>query len=318
MKGHVGRSSNLGRLIPYVLREQTSEGRVQASRIVSGTAPTVRAGDLIAEFKAVAGIRPDIRRPYWHCSMAVNQETLSRRQWAHATVAVLEAMEFDLRLHPYVAVQHQKDGLDHCHVVVSRVGVDGSVWAGEWEVFNFIEACQLVERRMGLKVTPALRAARLQATDPSRGQRTAESRSVIRSNWRAERRRQGKNDGKKLVRDLRACAARAFDMESFVALARDLDIEVKIVECEDRARPGVLVKERSAGTYLSLSSVTHGELSWPILEDLFVAKAKREDNCFGDELDDPETDHDENAEDWQDDELLSPNESHDKADRESE
>lgn len=57
MKGHVGRSSNVRRLIGYVLRDQISDGHVRAPRIVSGMAPSVREDDLVAEFKAVAQLR---------------------------------------------------------------------------------------------------------------------------------------------------------------------------------------------------------------------------------------------------------------------
>lgn len=318
MKGHVGRSSNVRRLIGYVLRDQISDGHVQAPRIVSGMAPSVREDDLVAEFKVVARLRPDIRRPYWHCSLALNEEKLSRRQWADATVCCLEAMGFALNLHPYVAVQHQVDGLDHCHAVVSRIGLDGSVWAGEWEVFNFIRACQLVERRMGLKATPALRAGDRRVTESYRRNRMAPSRSVIRSNWRAERRGLGKNDGKKLLRDLRRCAAKARDMESFVALAESMEIDVKIVKRRNRAGPGVIVKQSSAGTYLSMSSVTHGELSWPILEDLFAAKSEYENNFCEDSLDDLESDDHEDMEVWQEDEAPSPNGPDEERERESE
>ena len=107
-------------------------------------------------------------------------------------------------------------------------------------------------------------------------------------------------------------------MESFVALAESMEIDVKIVKRRNRAGPGVIVKQSSAGTYLSMSSVTHGELSWPILEDLFAAKSEYENNFCEDSLDDLESDDHEDMEVWQEDEAPSPNGPDEERERESE
>lgn len=87
--------------------------------------------------------RPDIGKPIWQCSIRVAEtdRVMDATEWADIAQEFAEGMGFEQ--YPWVAVKH---GLDHIHVVVSRVHEDPAqpVWLGR----NDRWVAQQVRRRI--------------------------------------------------------------------------------------------------------------------------------------------------------------------------
>ena len=122
---------------------------------------------LSAEFAVTRKIRPDIEKPVWHCSIALPVgERLDSAKWREITDDFVRRMGFGEKT-MYVAVRHSDTEHDHVHLVVSRVGLDGKVWLGQWEARRAIEATQAIELEHGLTLTPGLGTERAQVRSAS-------------------------------------------------------------------------------------------------------------------------------------------------------
>ncbi len=118
----------------------------------------------------------DIYRPVWHCSRALPaSERLDGDKWEAIVADFMSQMCFESDIMPWVAIRHQDTDYDHVHLVASRIGLDGSVWLGQWEARTVIEATQILERNHGLTLTPGLGDARAERRALSGGRSTVRS-----------------------------------------------------------------------------------------------------------------------------------------------
>jgi len=150
MKAKVVRGRGFRGVLTYILGKEK-----QAERI-GGTMVGVTPRELSTEFAAARKLRPDVERPVWHCSLSLaSGERLTPEKWGAVVEDFMERMGFSADT-PWVAVRHQDTANDHVHVVASRIGLNGNVWAGHWEARQAIEATQELERKHGLTITPGL------------------------------------------------------------------------------------------------------------------------------------------------------------------
>ena len=169
MKAKVSRGGGFRGALNYVFDAgRKATGKKKAERVggnLAGNDPT----ELSREFAAVRRLRPDVKRPVWHCSLSLPpDERLDSQKWEAVAADFMERMGFDKDNTPWVAVRHQDTDKDHIHIVASRVGLDGKVWLGQWEARRVIEATQELEHIHGLTLTPGLgdaRAERRKLTD---------------------------------------------------------------------------------------------------------------------------------------------------------
>lgn len=103
------------------------------------------------DLREAAAMRPDIAKPIWHMSLrnAAGDRVLTDREWAQVAHEMGTAMGWADK--PWVVVRH---GDDHVHVVVSRVGDDGSVWNRRDDRYKARRAAVQVEKRHQLTATP--------------------------------------------------------------------------------------------------------------------------------------------------------------------
>lgn len=103
------------------------------------------------DLREAASIRPDIEKPIWHMSLrnAAGDRVLSDRQWAEIAHDMGTRMGWADK--PWVVVRH---GEDHVHIVVSRVGDDGSVWNRRDDRYKARRAAVALEQKHDLTVTP--------------------------------------------------------------------------------------------------------------------------------------------------------------------
>lgn len=103
------------------------------------------------DMREAAASRPDITKPIWHMSLrnAPGDPLLSDLQWAD--IAHQMGTEMGWVDKPWVVVRH---GDDHVHIVVSRVGDDGSVWSRRDDRYKARRAAVQLERKYDLTPTP--------------------------------------------------------------------------------------------------------------------------------------------------------------------
>ena len=150
MKAKVGRGDGFRGVLDYALN---SEKRPE---IIGGTIAGLNARQLASEFGYVRKLRPDAKRPVWHCSLSLPPgDHLDGGKWDAVASDFLKEMGFSDKT-PWVAVRHRDTDKDHIHIVASRINLDGELWHGKWEARKAIEATQKLEKSHGLRITPGL------------------------------------------------------------------------------------------------------------------------------------------------------------------
>lgn len=156
MKARVGRGRGAAGLMRYLMDEGTKATGLKRPEIVGGSLTGTRAAELTRELTAIRAVRPDIKKHLWHCSLALpSGERLTAQQWDVVAADFMHEMGFTNQ-HARIVIRHNDTEHDHIHIVASRIGLDGSVWLGQWEVPKAIEATQILEKRHGLTITKGL------------------------------------------------------------------------------------------------------------------------------------------------------------------
>lgn len=157
MKAKIKRGSGFRGALEYILDES------KGAELIGGNLAGTTARELAQEFGAVRRLRPEIEKPVWHCSLSLPPgEKLDDEQWSTIAQDFLQRMGFNLATTPWVIARHRDTDKDHIHIVDSRIGLDGQVWAGEWDVHRAIQATQELEKVYGLTLTPGLGEGRAQ------------------------------------------------------------------------------------------------------------------------------------------------------------
>lgn len=156
MKAKVTRGSGFRGVLNYSFGAG-KKNRPERARIVGGNMSGKNPRELATEFAASRRQRPEIKKPVWHCSLALPKgEQLDDATWHRLCERHLQKMSFDTSKHMWVAVRHDDTDYDHVHIIASRIGLDGSLWLGQFEAKRAIESTQELEREFGLRLTPGL------------------------------------------------------------------------------------------------------------------------------------------------------------------
>ncbi|MBU4177068.1 MAG: relaxase/mobilization nuclease domain-containing protein, partial [Proteobacteria bacterium] len=156
MKAKISRGGGFYGLLKYVHGpgEDNHPGRA---------VPVIGAGNVLGndpralarEFAVSRKLRPDIKKPVWHCSLSLPPgEKLSDERWAEIARDFLTRMGLDPDARQWHCARHIDTEHDHIHLVVSRVALDASVWHGKNDVRQAIQVTQDMEKAFGLKLTP--------------------------------------------------------------------------------------------------------------------------------------------------------------------
>lgn len=127
------------------------------------------ARTLAAEFALSREARPGIKKPVLHVSLALPPgEDVTSDKWAEIAADFSEMM--GLEGHQMVAIRHHDTDIGHVHLVYSRIGLDGSVWHGKFDVHRAIEATQILEEKHGLTRTKGLDDGPAPVSRPTKGE----------------------------------------------------------------------------------------------------------------------------------------------------
>lgn len=124
------------------------------TRVVGGNLSSVSVQDLVNEFSAIKGLRPDAANPVFYTCLSLRDgEKISLGCWRSVVSDYLEMMKFDMSVTAFGIFQGVAQKRDYVHILVSRVGLDGSLWLGRFEVIRAIEITRELERRYSLVKT---------------------------------------------------------------------------------------------------------------------------------------------------------------------
>jgi hypothetical protein len=156
VKAKVTRGNGFRGILNYSLGPG-KKNKPDRARIVASNMAGRDPRELAREFGRVRQLRPDIKNPVWHCSMALpaGERTMA---WDEISEKHLQNIGVDTGKHQWLAVRHDDTDHDHVHIILNRIALDGMVWHGKRDVFLVIESTQQLEKEFGLKLTPGLEA----------------------------------------------------------------------------------------------------------------------------------------------------------------
>lgn len=165
MKAKLERGAGFRGVLDYALGKDGGN----ACEIVGGNMSGHDARELAAEFALSREARPGVKKPVFHVSLALPPgEHVTSDKWAE--IAGDFAREMGLEGHQMVAIRHHDTEIDHIHIITSRIGLDGSVWHGKFDVRRAIEATQCLEERHGLTRTRGLDDGLAPVSRPTKGE----------------------------------------------------------------------------------------------------------------------------------------------------
>ncbi|OZB78175.1 MAG: relaxase [Halothiobacillus sp. 13-55-115] len=154
MKAKVTRGTGFRGVLDYALDTGNQKGK--NPEIVGGTLTSGSARAMSDQFAVTRRLRPDIKSPVWHASLALPEgERLSSERWSSIADDFMQEMGFPSES-LYTVIRHNDTKHDHIHIIASRVSLSGGLWHGQWEVYRAIRATQVLERIHGLTLTPGL------------------------------------------------------------------------------------------------------------------------------------------------------------------
>jgi hypothetical protein len=123
------------------------------SETIGGNMAGKTARELAQEFGVSRRLREDIKTSCYHVSLSLPAgERLSAQEWGKVSVKYLARMGLDLMNHQYIVTRHRDKKFDHIHIVVSRIGLDGSVWKPYRDRFRSRDICRQLEQEHRLTV----------------------------------------------------------------------------------------------------------------------------------------------------------------------
>ncbi len=160
MKAKITRAKSFYPLVRYVTdRKKDSDGGKHAEWIC-GNIMHDSVSQMSREFSAPDKVKK-AEKPAYHISLSMpkGEQRLASDRWKEIIERFLELMGISSS-HLHCAYRHSDKGHDHVHIIINRVGLDGSVYAGKMDVYTAIEATQRIEREMGLTETEGLGKSR--------------------------------------------------------------------------------------------------------------------------------------------------------------
>lgn len=151
MKSNVNRGGGFRGILNYAMSDIKKHELISTN--MSGETPR----ELAAEFAISRQLRPTIKKPVSQFILSMpKNENVSNEKWAEIVDDFLKEMKFDTDKNQFITVKHNDTELDHVHIIASRIGLNGELWHGRFEVLNAIEATQNLEKKHGLTITPGL------------------------------------------------------------------------------------------------------------------------------------------------------------------
>ncbi|MBG6077789.1 DNA-primase RepB domain-containing protein [Polaromonas sp. CG_9.11] len=143
----ISRGTGFKGVLSYALEGKDREAG--HGRLIGGSMASTGISSLAAEFRAIAGRRPDIAKPVWHNSLRMPAgEDITDERWNAIGKSYLKRMGFDLKNTQFAFFKHDDE---HMHVIVNRVLINGTVFLGKND--NLISTRVIAELEKAFKLT---------------------------------------------------------------------------------------------------------------------------------------------------------------------
>ena len=157
MKAKINRGGGFLGALNYVFDVGPKTAGDKLAEKVGGNMSGVTVTELAKEFGITKKLRQDCKNPVWHCSLSLPLgDRLSSEKWDELSTDFMREMGMDPTNFLYEVVRHSDTDHDHIHIVASRIGLDGTLWYGQNDVFKAIEVTQKLEQQHHLTLTPGL------------------------------------------------------------------------------------------------------------------------------------------------------------------
>lgn len=149
MKAKVNRGDGFRGLANYILDS------VKGAELLGGNMSGRNSRELAKEFAVCRKLRPNIKRPAWHVSLALPAgENIDDSMWCNVAQRFLEEMGVDINMHQYFLGKHSDTNNEHIHIGLNRIGFNGELYHGRNDVMLAIQATHKLEKEFGLQLTP--------------------------------------------------------------------------------------------------------------------------------------------------------------------
>ncbi|EJG1698312.1 relaxase/mobilization nuclease domain-containing protein [Vibrio parahaemolyticus] len=149
MKAKVNRGNGFRGLANYILDS------VKGAELLGGNMSGKNSRELAKEFAVCRKLRPNIKRPAWHVSLALPAgENIDDSMWCNVAQRFLEEMGVDINMHQYFLGKHSDTNNEHIHIGLNRIGFNGELYHGRNDVMLAIQATHKLEKEFGLQLTP--------------------------------------------------------------------------------------------------------------------------------------------------------------------
>lgn len=145
MIGKVSIGKSFGGCVRYVLEKENAQVLEQSG--VRSENPIKATQD----FNAIRRQHPDVKNAVWHTSISfAHQDKLGNDQMVKIGRDYLDKM--NLKDHQFLIVRHHDTKHDHIHIIINRIGFDGSVASDRWCKNRTARTCDQLELKYGLTV----------------------------------------------------------------------------------------------------------------------------------------------------------------------
>lgn len=262
-------------VLNYILQaRERADGRLERPPVIGGNMGGHDARALASQFAAARKLRPDVKRPVWHCPLNLPPGEVISPEKFHAVAADFMAEMGFTEAHPWTLVLHREKAHLHAHIIASRISLDGTVWLGQHEARRAIQVCRELEKRHGLCAVPMpdkRRRAERQAQAPAPAQEmpmpmampmaTTPSEPAVRAQRRAARRGGKRSDPhaqRVAVLDALARSSTPHELKAHL-LALGVDVEFSARGAGEIF--GWKLRRTGAEEWLRASSI-HRDLAW--------------------------------------------------------
>ncbi|HCG9474658.1 TPA: relaxase/mobilization nuclease domain-containing protein [Vibrio parahaemolyticus] len=152
MKAKVNRGNGFRGLANYILDS------VKGAELLGGNMSGWNSRELAKEFAVCRKLRPNVKRPAWHVSLALPAgENIDNSTWCNVAQRFLEEMGVDINMHQYFLGKHSDTNNEHIHIGLNRIGFNGELYHGRNDVMLAIQATHKLEKEFGLQLTPTFK-----------------------------------------------------------------------------------------------------------------------------------------------------------------
>lgn len=149
MKANISRGNGFRGLANYIL-DKVKDAEFLGGNIISNTSK-----DLAKEFSVCRKLRPEVKRPAYHISLALPEgEKIDDKKWLEVTQCFLRKIGVDIEMHQYFLAKHNDTDNQHIHIALNRIGFNSALFHGRNDVMLAINATHELEKEFGLTITP--------------------------------------------------------------------------------------------------------------------------------------------------------------------